>query len=96
MLHSHPRTLHSCKAFGGEGQRLSGKVKNKGGSSSQSQEAENSEKQTRGIPNYNYRKGKLTFAKAKNLKTEPEEAMVRKCIIVAVRYYIISNLLETR
>ncbi len=30
----------------------------------------------RGIPNYNYKKGKLTFAKAKTLNAEPEEPMV--------------------
>ena len=64
------------KAFGGEGQRLSGKAKGKGGNSSQSKEDENIEKPSRGIPNYNYRKGKLTFAKAKNLKPDPEEEMV--------------------
>ena len=31
----------------------------------------------RGIPNYNYKKGKLTFVKAKSLKPEREEPMVR-------------------
>ena len=31
----------------------------------------------RGIPNYNYKKGKITFAKAKDLRpVEPEEPMV--------------------
>ena len=31
----------------------------------------------RGIPNYKYTKGKITFAKAKTLKTAVEEPMVR-------------------
>ena len=31
----------------------------------------------KGIPNYNYKKGKLTFVKAKLLRPEPEEPMVR-------------------
>lgn len=31
----------------------------------------------RGIPNYKYTKGKITFAKAKMLKTAIEEPMVR-------------------
>lgn len=30
----------------------------------------------KGIPNYNYKKGKLTFVKAKLLRPEPEEPMV--------------------
>lgn len=31
----------------------------------------------KGIPNYNYKKGKLTFVKAKLLRPNPEEPMVR-------------------
>lgn len=30
----------------------------------------------RGIPNYNYVKGRITFARAKSLKVTSEEAMV--------------------
>ena len=36
----------------------------------------------RGIPNYNYKKSKITFAKASTLKaSEPEEPMVSDVII---------------
>ena len=73
--------------FSGEGQRLDGKVKSKskgsaGSSSSQQQQGSSSRQQeasevpVRGIPNYDYKKGKLTFARAKNLNTNPEEPMV--------------------
>ena len=79
------------KVFSGEGQRLDGKVKGKAkasaGSSSPSQRSSSSSGQqtaaptaaevpARGIPNYDYKKGKLMFARARTLNTNPEEPMV--------------------
>ena len=64
---------------------MDGKVKgkSKASSSSQQQQQQTSTSQqapgdapVRGIPNYDYKKGKLTFAKAKSLNTNPEEPMV--------------------
>jgi ubiquitin fusion degradation protein 1 len=60
------------KVFAGEGQRLDGKAKrrlDKGDEPS-------AQPLPRGIPNYNYKKSKITFAKASTLKaSEPEEPM---------------------
>ena len=39
-------------------------------------EEQGEDKRVRGVPNYNYKKGKLTFEKAKNLNPHPQEAMV--------------------
>lgn len=61
------------KAFTGEGQRLNGKVRNKLGGAEQSEEAET--KRARGVPNYDYKKGKITFEKAKHLNPHPQESM---------------------
>ena len=65
--------MHTTQAFAGEGQRLNGKVKN--GKPGPSQEQEET-KRVRGVPNYNYKRGKLTFERAKNLNPHPQEAMV--------------------
>ncbi|XP_003385861.1 PREDICTED: ubiquitin fusion degradation protein 1 homolog [Amphimedon queenslandica] len=66
------------KAFSGQGQRLDGKVK-KSNDSNQTQLPQKQQvtqsKRERGIPNYNYVKGRITFARAKSLKMTSEEAM---------------------
>lgn len=62
--------VNKFQAFGGEGQRLDGKSKNL-----KVPKSDQPIKRERGIPNYSYKKGKLTFAKAKSLKPEPEEPM---------------------
>jgi hypothetical protein len=60
------------KVFAGEGQRLDGKAKrrlDKG-------EEPSAQPLPRGIPNYNHKKWKITFARASTLKaSEPEEPM---------------------
>ena len=69
---------------------MDGKVKSKSkGSasniSSQQQQQQSTvstaEAPARGIPNYEYKKGKLMFARAKTLNTNPEEPMVNYCPI---------------
>ncbi|KAL5477342.1 hypothetical protein EMCRGX_G024131 [Ephydatia muelleri] len=57
------------KIFAGEGQRLDGKTKNVKAPEQPLLKVE------RGVPNYNYKRGKLTFTKAKLLKAKPEEPM---------------------
>lgn len=57
------------KVFAGEGQRLDGKSKKPQG------EPPPNEPLPVGIPNYNYKKGKITFAKASTLRPDPEEPM---------------------
>lgn len=56
------------QAFTGQGQRLDGKTKNLISPDTQQQH-----KRERGIPNYNYKKGKITFMKAKTLKALMKE-----------------------
>jgi len=54
------------QAFSGGGQRLDGKV-NKNASPSIDHPIESK----RGLPNYNYKKGKLNFVRAKTLLADP-------------------------
>ncbi len=62
------------QAFAGEGQRLNGKMK------PDKSPVEGSEVNvTRGVPNYNYQRGKITFEKAKSLNPhQPQEEMVSR------------------
>lgn len=77
------------KAFRGEGQRLDGKVRNNGGTLTQSGQHKLTvaEKPVRGIPNYNYRKGKITFVKAKNIRSVEDEPMVSTYIWMCVCHW---------
>lgn len=60
------------KAFSGDGQRLDGKEKK---NATRVSEPQQHTKRERGVPNYNYQKGRLSFARAKDLRPEPEEPM---------------------
>ena len=81
------------QAFSGDGQRLDGKEKKNATRVSEPQQHTKRcvcvcvchcvcygwrcLLRERGVPNYNYQKGRLSFARAKDLRPEPEEPMVR-------------------
>ena len=45
----------------------------------------------KGIPNYNHKKGRITFPRAKNLKMATEEVMVRLCVCLCVHACVLER-----
>lgn len=78
MLTSLLISLVIIQAFSGEGQRLDGKI-NKSIITS----TDNSTENKRGLPNYNYKKGKINFIKSKALLTSQQpEPMVSLILLL--------------